>query len=463
MKKKILCIVLSISMLAVFMPSVAFADPTYDPEVAIPVNNFLELYDIIDEGFDCSIALTGDITLPDGGPEGPLFVIADGQDIYLDLNGHTINGYDECQLFAVLSDSSLVLVDGTLTHGYSALSGGAIFVDEGAEVSLKDMTINNCYAQYSGGAVYVLGKLNLEGKVVIKENIAGHDGLPSKDNVSVDDGWLYIYNLSSKSEIGLTDPDYNSDYFAFISQQNDIKYLFSDDVYGGIGYQISPTPPAFSVGKSLVYELHISDAYYVACQNAHTDLIDAIALDVVNYPTQAIENLVKAYNERVMKEINTCGTVEKVAELVAKAKAQDAVIAAGGTGATVAALAAYNYVDKAFVVPYQQTLTKLYDYAFDGNLIAQKTIDNLDCYLKNTVPVGFTVTPGEAVVGVVAAVAKQIVAYNTDMVAMNTALQQIQGQEAVKFTFQAIGRVVYSVREGVYEFFRTIFNNPKKA
>ena len=192
MKKKLLCIVLSISMLAVFMPSMAFADSTSplknaSMEGSYQVHNDEEFAEAFYDNTypNKAIILYDDINLSDveyywdGGEPYPRFsldikdvktqkndlvsppwvhplAVDSGDTITINLNGHKITGNGSTTSFIVHKGSSLRFMNGTLTGGYAdtqgvygnvdddyyfTLSGGAVLVLGGANLVLEDMTV----------------------------------------------------------------------------------------------------------------------------------------------------------------------------------------------------------------------------------------------------------------------------------------------------------------------------------
>ena len=132
MKKKLLCIVLSLSMLAAFMPSMAFAAP--EELAPVGVSNITEFFKAISSNNGETIVLEDDIDLRDayslivGGVRGTLeappvlfenYVIPVSRSLTINLKGHTLKGLDEAGTFIVLPGSTLKLMNGTLTNGYA--------------------------------------------------------------------------------------------------------------------------------------------------------------------------------------------------------------------------------------------------------------------------------------------------------------------------------------------------------
>lgn len=153
------------------------------------------------------IVLGGDLKLM-----GPDYVTIIGS-LTIDLNGHSISGHDTGnRIFcvdkgksltlngpgsikdghadeggAILNRGDLIINDVSFT-GCSAISGGAVFNDAGASLTLSNVTFSGNRAGQGasgsksahGGAIYNEGTLNMSGAIVAADN-TGENGKP--DNV----------------------------------------------------------------------------------------------------------------------------------------------------------------------------------------------------------------------------------------------------------------------------------------
>lgn len=131
------------------------------------------------------IKLNGDLEAEDDDYE---LTIKSGQQITIDLNGHTLNraayySIKQGHVFYVHNGGKLTIADseggGYITGGYGLANGGGIYVESGATLVMTGGTVtqNSCDENYHGAGIYVENgaTFKLDGPVQIVDN--GYDNV----------------------------------------------------------------------------------------------------------------------------------------------------------------------------------------------------------------------------------------------------------------------------------------------
>lgn len=137
------------------------------------------------QGKSLYIRLEGDVIRP-GGDVGPIEIPA-GTQVYLDLNGYTIDGGAEANpgedtgLFALSNEDARLSIigPGTLQNGCGKGGAGAISIlNSSAQVALENLSIEgNASEQEAGGILLHAGSLTLE-NVIISGNSSADTASP---------------------------------------------------------------------------------------------------------------------------------------------------------------------------------------------------------------------------------------------------------------------------------------------
>ena len=318
MKKKVLCILLSISMLAVFMPAMAFAD-----EGPFVINNFSDLQNYLkghEEGqvatFACDIQCEQDILLEKGINTLNL------KGYKLDLNGHR----------ALLGDAvDLSLENGTVSGGLSTFSntpslpnGGSIYAIGNANLTLKDITITGCQTvvpegvdvKYPVGAVALSdnAKLLILGTTVIDQNTVN---LPKVGKLpanvdSASNQYVALQGLKKQSKVSIT-TDYAAHPKSYLfSDEQSLKYVACDYKYpDGKKLAFSYVEGSTALPQC-TYTLQPLPEIQAATYNANTELYK-LALGYDNDECYVIY-------EQAIEAVKNANSVEEIAQIVANAK-----------------------------------------------------------------------------------------------------------------------------------------------
>ena len=168
----------------------------------------------VDSG-EIPIRLLNDITIDEA------FLIQNGKNVTLDLNGHTLsrsleNAAEDGCVIKVIGDS-LTLIDssatdenplgtGKITGGWNSCEGGGVFVGGSATFTMHGGTITGNSAA-NGGGVYVAenGVFKVSGSVVITGNTDGAES-PKSNNVYLSAGTVVELDgaLAIGTRIGMT-------------------------------------------------------------------------------------------------------------------------------------------------------------------------------------------------------------------------------------------------------------------
>lgn len=212
MKKRLISMVLAVSMAVSIMPAPAFASGGQQPETVIgqeidrqnssgdysEVSSLDQLTYINNE---CKVRLTKDIVMTKA------VTVNNGNSLTIDLNGHTLTAAANSQAFRIQggaltiedsigtgviqgsgtvtgnggaiwmsssdSNNALTLTGGTI-RGFTATDGGGVYVD-GGSFEMSGGTISACNATNAGGGVYVSsGSFEMSGGSI--ENCTAHEG-----------------------------------------------------------------------------------------------------------------------------------------------------------------------------------------------------------------------------------------------------------------------------------------------
>lgn len=194
MRKRLISMVLAVSMAVSIMPAPAFASGGgQQPETVIGQE--------IDRNNECKVRLTKDIVMTKA------VTVNNGNRLTIDLNGHTLTAAANSQAFRIQggaltiedsigtgviqgsgtvtgnggaiwmsssdSNNALTLTGGTI-RGFTATDGGGVYVD-GGSFEMSGGTISACNATNAGGGVYVSsGSFKMSGGSI--EDCTAHEG-----------------------------------------------------------------------------------------------------------------------------------------------------------------------------------------------------------------------------------------------------------------------------------------------
>ena len=212
MKKRLISMVLAVSMAVSIMPAPAFASGGQQPETVIgqevDQQNSSDDYTEVDSldkltytNNVCKIRLAADTVMT------VAVTVDSGKSLTIDLNGHTLTAAENSQAFRIQngaltiedsgstgviqgsgtvtgnggaiwmsssdSNNALTLTGGTI-RGFTATDGGGVYVS-GGSFKMTDGTISTCNATNAGGGVYVSsGSFEMSGGSI--ENCTAHEG-----------------------------------------------------------------------------------------------------------------------------------------------------------------------------------------------------------------------------------------------------------------------------------------------
>lgn len=212
MKKRLISMVLAVSMAVSIMPAPAFASGGQQPETVIgqeidrqnssgDYSEVSSLDQLTYTGNECRVRLTEDIVMTGA------VTVNNGKSLTIDLNGHTLTAAANSQAFRIQngaltiedsgstgviqgsgtvtgnggaiwmsssdSNNALTLTGGTI-RGFTATDGGGVYVS-GGSFKMTDGTISTCNATNAGGGVYVSsGSFEMSGGSI--ENCTAHEG-----------------------------------------------------------------------------------------------------------------------------------------------------------------------------------------------------------------------------------------------------------------------------------------------
>ena len=213
MKKRLISMVLAVSMAVSIMPAPAFASGGgQQPETVIgqeidrqnSSGDYLEVSSLDQLTYinnECKVRLTKDIVMTKA------VTVNNGNSLTIDLNGHTLTAAANSQAFRIQggaltiedsigtgviqgsgtvtgnggaiwmsssdSNNALTLTGGTI-RGFTATDGGGVYVD-GGSFEMSGGTISACNATNAGGGVYVSsGSFEMFGGSI--ENCTAHEG-----------------------------------------------------------------------------------------------------------------------------------------------------------------------------------------------------------------------------------------------------------------------------------------------
>ena len=213
MKKRLISMVLAVSMAVSIMPAPAFASGGgQQPETVIgqeidrqnSSGDYLEVSSLDQLTYinnECKVRLTKDIVMTKA------VTVNNGNSLTIDLNGHTLTAAANSQAFRIQggaltiedsigtgviqgsgtvtgnggaiwmsssdSNNALTLTGGTI-RGFTATDGGGVYVD-GGSFEMSGGTISACNATNAGGGVYVSsGSFEMSGGSI--ENCTAHEG-----------------------------------------------------------------------------------------------------------------------------------------------------------------------------------------------------------------------------------------------------------------------------------------------
>ena len=213
MKKRLISMVLAVSMAVSIMPAPAFASGGgQQPETVIgqeidrqnSSGDYLEVSSLDQLTYinnECKVRLTKDIVMTKA------VTVNNGNSLTIDLNGHTLTAAANSQAFRIQggaltiedsigtgviqgsgtvtgnggaiwmsssdSNNALTLTGGTI-RGFTATDGGGVYVD-GGSFEMSGGTISTCNATNAGGGVYVSsGSFEMSGGSI--ENCTAHEG-----------------------------------------------------------------------------------------------------------------------------------------------------------------------------------------------------------------------------------------------------------------------------------------------
>lgn len=221
MKKRLISMVLAVSMAVSIMPAPAFASGGgQQPETVIgqeidrqnSSGDYLEVSSLDQLTYinnECKVRLTKDIVMTKA------VTVNNGNSLTIDLNGHTLTAAANSQAFRIQggaltiedsigtgviqgsgtvtgnggaiwmsssdSNNALTLTGGTI-RGFTATDGGGVYVD-GGSFEMTNGTISDCKAANAGGGVYVSsGTFEMSGGSI--ENCTAYEGAGVKVLVS---------------------------------------------------------------------------------------------------------------------------------------------------------------------------------------------------------------------------------------------------------------------------------------
>lgn len=212
MKKRLISMVLAVSMAVSIMPAPAFASGGQQPETVIgqevdqqnSSGDYLEVSSLDQLTYtnnECKVRLTKDIVMTGA------VTVNNGNRLTIDLNGHTLTAAENSRAFFIQngaltiedsigggviqgsgtvtgnggaiwmsssdSNNALTLTGGTI-RGFTATDGGGVYVS-GGSFKMTDGTISTCNATNAGGGVYVSsGSFEMSGGSI--ENCTAHEG-----------------------------------------------------------------------------------------------------------------------------------------------------------------------------------------------------------------------------------------------------------------------------------------------
>lgn len=212
MKKRLISMVLAVSMAVSIMPAPAFASGGQQPETVIgqeidrqnSSGDYLEVSSLDQLTYinnECKVRLTKDIVMTKA------VTVNNGNSLTIDLNGHTLTAAANSQAFRIQggaltiedsigtgviqgsgtvtgnggaiwmsssdSNNALTLTGGTI-RGFTATDGGGVYVD-GGSFEMSGGTISACNATNAGGGVYVSsGSFKMSGGSI--EDCTAHEG-----------------------------------------------------------------------------------------------------------------------------------------------------------------------------------------------------------------------------------------------------------------------------------------------
>lgn len=212
MKKRLISMVLAVSMAVSIMPAPAFASGGQQPETVIgqeidrqnSSGDYLEVSSLDQLTYinnECKVRLTKDIVMTKA------VTVNNGNSLTIDLNDHTLTAAANSQAFRIQggaltiedsigtgviqgsgtvtgnggaiwmsssdSNNALTLTGGTI-RGFTATDGGGVYVD-GGSFEMSGGTISACNATNAGGGVYVSsGSFKMSGGSI--EDCTAHEG-----------------------------------------------------------------------------------------------------------------------------------------------------------------------------------------------------------------------------------------------------------------------------------------------
>lgn len=212
MRKRLISMVLAVSMAVSIMPAPAFASGGQQPETVIgqeidrqnSSGDYLEVSSLDQLTYinnECKVRLTKDIVMTKA------VTVNNGNSLTIDLNGHTLTAAANSQAFRIQggaltiedsigtgviqgsgtvtgnggaiwmsssdSNNALTLTGGTI-RGFTATDGGGVYVD-GGSFEMSGGTISACNATNAGGGVYVSsGSFKMSGGSI--EDCTAHEG-----------------------------------------------------------------------------------------------------------------------------------------------------------------------------------------------------------------------------------------------------------------------------------------------
>lgn len=236
MKKRLISMVLAVSMAVSIMPAPAFASGGgQQPETVIgqeidrqnSSGDYLEVSSLDQLTYtnnECKVRLTESIVMTGA------VTVNNGNRLTIDLNGHTLTAAANSQAFRIQngaltiedsgstgviqgsgtvtgnggaiwmsssdSNNALTLTGGTI-RGFTATDGGGVYVS-GGSFKMTDGTISTCNATNAGGGVYVSsGSFEMSGGSI--ENCTAHEGAGVK--VLASSGETASFSMNGSGEI----------------------------------------------------------------------------------------------------------------------------------------------------------------------------------------------------------------------------------------------------------------------
>lgn len=212
MRKRLISMVLAVSMAVSIMPAPAFASGGQQPETVIgqeidrqnssgDYSEVSSLDQLTYTNNECKVRLTESIVMTGA------VTVNNGNRLTIDLNGHTLTAAENSRAFFIQngaltiedsgstgviqgsgtvtgnggaiwmsssdSNNALTLTGGTI-RGFTATDGGGVYVS-GGSFKMTDGTISTCNATNAGGGVYVSsGSFEMSGGSI--ENCTAHEG-----------------------------------------------------------------------------------------------------------------------------------------------------------------------------------------------------------------------------------------------------------------------------------------------